>query len=88
MGLSGLSLRRPVYDRESDNVTAVYRIFNGTASALPATAGVANSVLSTVASSSTGKALQTAQHLLRMHALVKAGIQGCASTLCCSAAAA
>ncbi|CAK0787394.1 hypothetical protein CVIRNUC_010614 [Coccomyxa viridis] len=47
-------MNAPVYDAESGNVTAAYQLFNSTASHLPSTGGVTSSVLSTVASSSTG----------------------------------
>ncbi|CAL5223873.1 g6462 [Coccomyxa viridis] len=47
-------MNAPVYDANSGNVTAIYQLFNSTASHLPSSGGVANSVLSTVASSSTG----------------------------------
>ena len=46
-----------MYDAGSGNITAEYQLFNSTASHLPSDGGVANSVLSTVASSSTGKGL-------------------------------
>ena len=62
-GLSGILMRRPVYDPKSEDVAATYTILNGTAASLPATGGVANSVLSTVASSSTGTALSAAPDL-------------------------
>ena len=46
-----------MYNPKSKNVVASYTVFNGTAAALPASGGMANSVLSMVASSSTGKPL-------------------------------
>ena len=46
---------RPVYNSKTKDVTARYEIYNGTDAALPASGGVANSALSTVASASTGK---------------------------------
>jgi len=48
-------LCRPVYTPATKTVAASYVVFNGTDASLPTSGGVANSVLSSVSSSSTGK---------------------------------
>ncbi|CAK0782815.1 hypothetical protein CVIRNUC_006010 [Coccomyxa viridis] len=52
-------MNAPVYDSKTKDVTARYEIYNGTDAALPASGGVANSALSSVASASTGTSSPT-----------------------------